>query len=81
MIIYFTRENEPLCKCNTHFYKQAIDDTSTVAKQWVKLGDYFNSIDELSQAERCFMKGSNPKKAVEMYTEKGSDNHIMNSSN
>jgi hypothetical protein len=35
------------------------------------LGEYFNSIDELSQAERCFMKGGNPKKAVEMYTEKG----------
>lgn len=58
---------------------QAVEDVPAVSKQWVKLGEYFNSIDELSQAERCFIKGGNPKKAVEMYTEKGTIHFLAHS--
>jgi len=51
---------------------EGINDVAAVSQQWNRLGEHFYATDELSQAEKCFMKAGNPKRAVEMYTEKGS---------
>jgi len=50
---------------------QTLDATETVGKYYLKIGEYFKDIKNYSQAEKCFIRGGAPKKAIDMYTEIG----------
>jgi len=53
------------------FLFQVIDDPRSVTLEFIKIGDHYASVDDNLNAEKCYLKAGNAKKAVEMYLEKG----------
>ena len=47
------------------------DDNGELNRYYYKLGQHFASIKEYSMAQKFYMQGNMPKKAIEMYNEVG----------
>ena len=47
------------------------DETGELNKYYYKLGQHYASIKEYAQAQKFYMAGKAPKKAIEMYIEAG----------
>ncbi len=50
---------------------QVIDDAKSVSMEYLQIGDYYQSNDELRSAQMCYVKAGDSKRAIAMYTSRG----------